>query len=268
MGGGIPAIDPSAINGASVAHPIEAPAQELTTNPPDLKAIENARAEDPAPAPAKSEYMQRAEHGVALTKFLLWVVVCSIGALIAYLSILDAFTSSEVNQVYQLALGEVRESSLSGPSTEKIDAVLNGLNTVKSTGAEPTADVYYRLASVVDAAEKSGRLPSEQQAGLNHCRELTKAFIGGARAEAGKPPDGIDRCIAALGGLRLASEARANDIEKLRLFRDFASDAHAHRQAFRSFWLQAAQLILLNLLLPLLTALLGYIFGSQTSSRT
>ena len=34
------------------------------------------------------------------------------------------------------------------------------------------------------------------------------------------------------------------------------------RAAFRAFWLQMAQLILLNLLLPLLTALLGYIFGT------
>jgi hypothetical protein len=45
--------------------------------------------------------------------------------------------------------------------------------------------------------------------------------------------------------------------------KEYAQDAHEHRQAFRSFWLQAAQLVLLNLLLPLLTALLGYIFGSR-----
>lgn len=35
--------------------------------------------------------------------------------------------------------------------------------------------------------------------------------------------------------------------------------------AFHSFWLQAVQLILLNLLLPLLTGLFGYIFGSRKS---
>jgi hypothetical protein len=45
--------------------------------------------------------------------------------------------------------------------------------------------------------------------------------------------------------------------------KEYAKDAHDHRQAFRLFWLQAAQLVLLNLLLPLLTALLGYIFGSR-----
>lgn len=35
------------------------------------------------------------------------------------------------------------------------------------------------------------------------------------------------------------------------------------RKAFREFWFQFAQMILLNLLLPVLTAILGYIFGSR-----
>jgi hypothetical protein len=38
------------------------------------------------------------------------------------------------------------------------------------------------------------------------------------------------------------------------------------RQSLHLFWIQAAQLILLNLLLPLLTALFGYIFGTQQGS--
>jgi hypothetical protein len=59
------------------------------------------------------------------------------------------------------------------------------------------------------------------------------------------------------------SASQAVDLDRLRLMKEYAQDAHEHRQAFRSFWLQAAQLVLLNLLLPLLTALLGYIFGSR-----
>ncbi len=37
----------------------------------------------------------------------------------------------------------------------------------------------------------------------------------------------------------------------------------AERKAFREFWLQFAQMALLNLLLPVLTAILGYVFGSR-----
>jgi len=39
------------------------------------------------------------------------------------------------------------------------------------------------------------------------------------------------------------------------------------RSAAREFWLKLAQLILLNLLLPVLTAILGYTFGSKQSGR-
>jgi hypothetical protein len=35
------------------------------------------------------------------------------------------------------------------------------------------------------------------------------------------------------------------------------------RKEFREFWLQGSQLVLLNLFLPTLTAILGYIFGSR-----
>jgi hypothetical protein len=44
--------------------------------------------------------------------------------------------------------------------------------------------------------------------------------------------------------------------------------AYAELQsAARSFWSQLAQMILLNLLLPVLTALLGYVFGSRSNGR-
>ena len=39
------------------------------------------------------------------------------------------------------------------------------------------------------------------------------------------------------------------------------------KQAERSFWMQFSQMILLNLLLPVLTAILGYVFGT-TANRT
>ena len=37
----------------------------------------------------------------------------------------------------------------------------------------------------------------------------------------------------------------------------------AERAAFRAFWLDMVQMVLVNVLLPVLTALLGYVFGTQ-----
>ncbi len=41
----------------------------------------------------------------------------------------------------------------------------------------------------------------------------------------------------------------------------------AERQSFREFWLRMVQMVLLNVLLPVLTALLGYVFGTQTTRQ-
>ena len=42
----------------------------------------------------------------------------------------------------------------------------------------------------------------------------------------------------------------------------------AERASFRSFWLGLTQMILLNVLLPVLTALLGYVFGTAQTRGT
>lgn len=39
------------------------------------------------------------------------------------------------------------------------------------------------------------------------------------------------------------------------------------KQSQRSFWMQFSQMILLNLLLPVLTAVLGYVFGSNLTAK-
>ena len=58
------------------------------------------------------------------------------------------------------------------------------------------------------------------------------------------------------------------DVDRLRVMRDFTKDIHDNHQALRTFWISATQLILVNVLLPLLTALLGYIFGRQTAQSS
>jgi len=44
---------------------------------------------------------------------------------------------------------------------------------------------------------------------------------------------------------------------------ELSKDLETHQAAFHSFWVQMAQMVLLNLLLPLLTGLFGYIFGTR-----
>jgi len=51
--------------------------------------------------------------------------------------------------------------------------------------------------------------------------------------------------------------------EAMNTMKEYIAQLEAQRKAFREFWLQFTQMVLLNLLLPVLTAILGYIFGSK-----
>ena len=66
--------------------------------------------------------------------------------------------------------------------------------------------------------------------------------------------------------VRQAGLGNVAGAEQVRVLGDLAKQLGEQRAAFRAFWLQMAQLILLNLLLPLLTALMGYIFGATQAS--
>lgn len=61
---------------------------------------------------------------------------------------------------------------------------------------------------------------------------------------------GTDAAIGTLG--------QASALDTLR-FRLIATE----RSSFREFWLKLVQMILVNVLLPVLTALLGYVFGTH-----
>jgi hypothetical protein len=90
-------------------------------------------------------------------------------------------------------------------------------------------------------------------------------------APAGPVPPGtqertalVEICIKTLELVRYAVGGPM-DTDRLRVMRDFAKDVHDNHQGLRTFWISATQLVLVNVLLPLLTALLGYIFGRQAS---
>lgn len=54
--------------------------------------------------------------------------------------------------------------------------------------------------------------------------------------------------------------------EQYRVLVDMKEQIISERRDFRDFWKNTVQIILLNVLLPVLTALLGYIFGSKEGS--
>ncbi len=120
----------------------------------------------------------------------------------------------------------------------------------------------------VDADVSAGRLPPVTAAGVT----LIKVVLGMVmasililtvylwtvdRQEGGALAEATQIMLSRAGAGKDAVQQLA----------DLTKELAGQRAAFRAFWLQVAQLILLNLLLPLLTALLGYIFGASQAAR-
>lgn len=65
----------------------------------------------------------------------------------------------------------------------------------------------------------------------------------------------------------VVKEGQPNGVRKVGGQSEMLKTYQEVMNASREFWMKLGQMILLNLLLPVLTALLGYVFGSKQASR-
>lgn len=66
----------------------------------------------------------------------------------------------------------------------------------------------------------------------------------------------------------LKSQTPPPTVEALAEMKNLYSSLESQRTTFRTFWFDTLQLILLNVLFPTLTALLGYVFGTSRNSNS
>lgn len=71
-----------------------------------------------------------------------------------------------------------------------------------------------------------------------------------------------------LTGLDQLDALKESSPEKLKNLSELMITLETKQASFRAFWLDMLQLVLLNVLFPTLTALLGYVFGTSRNSNT
>lgn len=76
---------------------------------------------------------------------------------------------------------------------------------------------------------------------------------------------GESRFLTGLDQLETLKDASPDKLAKLA---DLMSALESKQTAFRTFWFDTLQLILLNVLFPTLTALLGYVFGTSKNNNS
>jgi len=71
-----------------------------------------------------------------------------------------------------------------------------------------------------------------------------------------------------LTGLNQLENLKGASPEKLANLSELMTQLESKHTSFRTFWFDTLQLILLNVLFPTLTALLGYVFGTSKNNNT
>jgi|SRR5450432_1738445 hypothetical protein len=198
--------------------------------------------------------------GVALAQFVLGIAAGSIVLLGIYLIYMDVVVARDVRSEYQEVLNPSRIGSefytLGRLEQLSVDftAARNKPEWQMPAESRQNADGVLKLIAALPS------VTSTQKTQLNDC--VPPPAANQSRNEK------LDGCIAVLEGIRQAALAAASGSSSAQIAGEAASKINEHRQSLHTFWIQAAQLILLNLLLPLLTALFGYVFGTQQAQKS
>ena len=233
--------------------PLDAPA---APKPRQAKArIENEGSAPPLPG-VDVRLPPTVAAGVDLAKLVLKILTWAIVIFACGLALVELHDSSHEASVSDEILRQAAvETDQIDPAEieHALDLIANALAAPEAKASDRALDEMGQLrASLV----RYRIISEDQRRALEGCFPF---------------PTGDDRAAklkACADQLRLAGKAaKVADLEKLRTLIGFSKDIDAQRQSFRSFWIQAAQLVLLNLLLPLLSGLFGYIFGTRQGAN-
>jgi hypothetical protein len=214
--------------------------------------------------PAGTPFRDRA--GVELCKILLKVigVVIFVVLVTTWLSeLLNTFRSREAQQHVLSSITDLRADPL---TKLKLGSALTALERIRAFGrqantatAAPQADVS-ALVSVLEELASTEADPSRSTFWQQEKARFAKLQV--APSDARQFSDGVFETLAAqLKNKQSALPAEGAEHQRLTAARDLLKDIEVARDAERKHTISLAQLILVNVLLPLLTAMFGYIFG-------
>jgi len=198
--------------------------------------------------------------GIELAKIVLGMTAAAILLFLLYLGTMDWLIGADVRGPYEKL---VNSSPLAAQLTAaaRIDKFIEQINLARTAPTAPwSPEAEDNAQQVVRLIERVPNVPAEQLAQLRVC---AKAIPGSDTSR----DTTLQACATTLSGISRAAIENAVSATASQIVGEYVGKISEQRQTFHAFWLQGAQLILLNLLLPLLTALFGYIFGTQQSQR-
>lgn len=195
------------------------------------------------------------EAGLQLAKFVLCILAAALGVLTIYLWTSEHRYSGHQELIYQQVVtqaGAIRDAA-DRPSLAPHAKALR--EAAQSDGFQLPAEIAEKSHALFSELKASGVISDPQLAMLKTCIPLPAKDATGRQAA-------LNGCAGIVEEAEKKTPVSPG-IERLRLLTEFSKQLNEHRQSFHTAWFQEAQLILLNLLLPMLTGLFGYIFGTQ-----
>lgn len=241
--------------------PLSVSAEQISAPAPDNQTKErvgNATPVSPATSPVGATDMPAvAAAGVLLAKIVLGIAGGAIVILMTYLVWMDGSIADNVAGAYKQVLNPSRIGS-EFYTLDRLEQFAADLNAARANPNQAMSkESAQRDQEVVKMLGELPSLSSPQKAQLNQCVPLP---TDASRNEK------LGQCITVIDNVRQSALGAAANTTIAQMAAESAGKIQDQRQSLHLFWIQAAQLILLNLLLPLLTALFGYIFGTQQGS--
>ena len=219
--------------------------------------VESATEVTPDSAPPVQQLPPLAGAGVNLTKIVLLMVSCVLVFLIALVSYQEIRYSNFTSEIFRKSLSEQQSWSL----TSSLNSVLEDLRSAAKL-PEQAKDFLQGVAEKVAVLEQG----DIYEATLKDIEKDIRV-VAAKNAE----PEIYKNDLLALVGrtdARLkAMSSYSNSVEQIKANQELMKEYVVAANAAREFWMKIAQMILLNLLLPVLTALLGYVFASKAAEN-
>lgn len=211
----------------------------------------------------------RMHTGYQLARIVLFTTAGSIVLLLGTLVWMDSKIGKDVTSVY----GQVLNPSRIGTEFYTLGRLEKLSVDLRAAQTNPTlqwsADSSKNTEDVLKMLSLLPSVTSTQKAELHDCVSLVEKPATLPLQMAQSRATRVSGCLDILENIRQAALEAAAGSTNSQVAGESANRINEQRQSFHTFWIQGAQLILLNLLLPLLTALFGYIFGTQqTENKT
>lgn len=199
--------------------------------------------------------------GVKLTQWVLLILAAVLLILLLAITVQEWRVISVTSEAHGKALEKITALQPGSGSSPLLDAAITAAKSLQAA-SQDTAK-----ASANQMIEKLDQLKTEYP---ERASEVNKLIADVKLIAAnGKTDEAVVKALPArLEAIRASRMGTAEALELLKAQQELQKAYAESINHTREFWKSMAQMILINLLLPPLTGLLGYVFASKTNEKT